>query len=168
MIVNGKQIPRESLTIEPNHKKSTVMAYNTLFTGTGIHHSNSGLQITNDIYFNGYFILLHDLTPDLATAEGHTSPVEAGTIRIELAFKEALQEAITCLLYLEYDNSVRIYSLRSHHRPLNMHTVQISCTLNNVKSFLGAFPSHMIPHSITQPNTIIVNTDAHTSRERTG
>jgi hypothetical protein len=49
MIVNGKQIPSEGLTIDPNHEKSTVMAYNTLFTGTGIHHSNSGLQITHDM-----------------------------------------------------------------------------------------------------------------------
>jgi hypothetical protein len=49
-----------------------------------------------------------------------------------------------------------------HHRLLNMDTLQISCTLNNVKSFLGAFPSDMLPHSITQPDTIIVNTDAHT------
>jgi hypothetical protein len=42
-----------------------------------------------------------------------------------------------------------------------MDTVQISCTLNNVKSFLGAFPSD-IPHFITQPSTVIVNTDAYT------
>jgi hypothetical protein len=43
-----------------------------------------------------------------------------------------------------------------------MDTVQISCTLDNVKSFLGAFPSDLLPHSITQPSTVIVNTDAHT------
>jgi hypothetical protein len=49
MIVNGKQTPSESLTIDPIHKKSTVMAYNTLFAGTGIHHSNSGLQITHNM-----------------------------------------------------------------------------------------------------------------------
>jgi hypothetical protein len=81
------KIPSESLIIDPNHEKSTVLAYNTLFSGTGIHHSNPGLQITHDMYINGYFILLYDLTPDLAAAEEHTSPVEAGTIRIELTFK---------------------------------------------------------------------------------
>jgi len=43
-----------------------------------------------------------------------------------------------------------------------MDTIQLSCTLNNVKSFLGAFPSDLLPHSITQPSTVIVNTDAHT------
>jgi hypothetical protein len=58
-------------------------------------------------------MFLFDLTPNLAASEGHTSPVEGGNIRIELAFKEALKEAITCLLYLEFDNSVRIDSLRT-------------------------------------------------------
>jgi len=34
------------------------------FEGSGILHSNTGLQITHDMYFNGYFILLFDLTLD--------------------------------------------------------------------------------------------------------
>jgi len=51
--------------------------------------------------------------PNLAPSEGHTSPVEGGNISIELAFKEALKEAVTCLLYLEYDNSVSNDSLRA-------------------------------------------------------
>jgi hypothetical protein len=29
-IVNGKQIPSESLTIDPDHEKSTVMSYKTI------------------------------------------------------------------------------------------------------------------------------------------
>jgi hypothetical protein len=58
-------------------------------------------------------MLLYDLTPDMAVSESHTSAVEGGNIRIDLGFKEALKEAITCLLYLEYDNSVRIDSLRN-------------------------------------------------------
>jgi hypothetical protein len=65
------------------------------------------------MYYNGYFMLLYDLTPDLAAAEEHTSPVEACAICFELTFKEALKEATTCLLYLEYDNSVRVDSLRT-------------------------------------------------------
>jgi hypothetical protein len=113
MYVNGRQIPSEPVAINTGHEKTTVMAYKTLFEGSGIHHSNSGLQITHDMYNSGYFMLLFDLTPDLAASEGHTSPVEAGNIHIELTFKEALKEANTCLLYLEYDNSVRVDSLRT-------------------------------------------------------
>ena len=113
MYVNCRQIPSESLSIDPGDEKTSVMGYKTLFEGSCIHHSNSGLKITHDMYINGYFMFVFDLTPDLAASEGHTSPVEGGNIRIELAFKEALKEVVTCLLYLEYDNSVRIDSLRT-------------------------------------------------------
>ena len=69
------------------------------------------------MYINGYFMIF-DLIPDLAASEGHISPVESGNIRIELTFKEALNEAVTCILYLEYDNSVRVDSLRTVTRLL--------------------------------------------------
>ena len=41
--------------------------------------------------------------------------------------------------------------------------MQILCTLQNVKSFLGVFPSDLLPHSITtRSGTVIINTDPHT------
>ena len=52
-------------------------------------------------------MLLFDVTPDLTASEGHASPAESGTTRIEVTFREALKKSITCL-YLEYDNSVRV------------------------------------------------------------
>jgi hypothetical protein len=44
-----------------------------------------------------------------------------------------------------------------------MDTVQIQCTLRSVKSFIGVFPSDLLPsHSIGRCGTIIINTDPHT------
>ena len=44
-----------------------------------------------------------------------------------------------------------------------MDTVQIICSLKNVKSFLGVYPSDMLLHSIhQQTGTVILNTDLHT------
>ena len=40
--------------------------------------------------------------------------------------------------------------------------LQILCTLCDAKTFLGVFNSDLLPHSITQPGTIIVNCDPHT------
>jgi len=40
------RVPSEDLTLDMDHKKTSVMGYRTLFEGSGIHHSNSGLQIT--------------------------------------------------------------------------------------------------------------------------
>jgi len=108
MYVNGRQIPSEILSLNMGHEKTSVKGYDTVFEGIGIHHSNSGLQITHDMYINGFFMIVYDLTPDLAASEGHALPTTNGDIRIELKFAKALPEANTCLLYLEYENSVRI------------------------------------------------------------
>jgi len=85
-----------------------VMGHRTLFQASGIHHSRTGLHITHDMYINGYFMLLFDLTPVRDASEFHMSHPENSNIRIELNFNKALTEAITCLLYLEFDNSILI------------------------------------------------------------
>jgi hypothetical protein len=53
-------------------------------------------------------MLLFDLTLHRGASEFHTSHPKNGNIRIESKFKDALQNAVTCLLYMEYDNFVRI------------------------------------------------------------
>jgi len=103
--VNGKQIPTEGLSLGMDHEKTSVMGYRTLFEGSGMHHSNSGLQITHDMYIRGFFMLLFDLTPDRGASEGHTSHPDNGNIRVQLKFAKPLPEPITCIFYLEYDNS---------------------------------------------------------------
>ena len=79
MYVNGRQIPSESLSLNMGHEKTSFKGYATLFEGIGIHHSNSGLQITHDMYINGFFIIVYDLTPDLAASEAHASPLQTVT-----------------------------------------------------------------------------------------
>jgi len=78
------------------------------FEGSRIHHSNTGLQITHDMYINGFFILIFYLTSDRVASEAHTSLPENGNIRIALQFSRPLPDAITCLLYLEYDSTFLI------------------------------------------------------------
>jgi len=46
-----------------------------------------------------------------------------------------------------------------------MNTTQIACTLKDVRSFLGVFPSDMLPRSVTQTGTVIINTDPHTEKD---
>jgi hypothetical protein len=108
LFVNGKQFPNGGLSLNMGHEKTSVMVYSALFEGSGIHHSNSGLQITHDLYISGYFMLLFDLTPDRAASEAHKSHPDNGVVRIELKFARPLSEAITCLIYLEYENTVYI------------------------------------------------------------
>ena len=113
MYVNGRQVPAEGLSLNTANIKTSTMAYQTLFRGLGIHHANTGLQISHELYMKGYFMLLFDLTPDHSASEGHTSLADNGNIRIELKFDDALSDALTVLLYLEYDASVQIDRLRN-------------------------------------------------------
>jgi hypothetical protein len=53
-------------------------------------------------------VLLFDLTPERAASDGHTSHPDNGNIQIELKFANAPPDAITCLIYVEYDGSVYI------------------------------------------------------------
>ena len=53
-------------------------------------------------------MLLFDLTPDRAASEGHASQPDNGYIRVELRFAKPLPDPITCLLYLEFDNTISI------------------------------------------------------------
>jgi hypothetical protein len=56
-----------------DHEKLSVKGYRTLFEGSGIHHSDWGLQITHYIYINGSFMLLFDLTQDRSASEEHAT-----------------------------------------------------------------------------------------------
>jgi hypothetical protein len=94
------------------HEKSSVMAYNILFEGSVIRHSNAGLK-KHRMFIARYFMLVFDLTPDRAFSEGHISLPEQGNIRVELQFDKPFPEAITCLMYVEYDNCVPTDQLRT-------------------------------------------------------
>ena len=113
MYVGGKQIPSEGLSLDMSHERTPVMGYRTLFEGSGIQHSNSGLQITPAMYINGFFMLVFDLTPDLAASEGHASDSAHRHIRLDLKFRKALPDPLFCLLYLEYDGFIIINALRT-------------------------------------------------------
>jgi hypothetical protein len=65
------------------------------------------------MYITGYVMLLFDLTPDRGASEGHASHPDSGNIRIEIKFAIPLPDAVTCLLYLEYDNCIRVDSSRT-------------------------------------------------------
>jgi len=53
-------------------------------------------------------------------------------------------------------------------RLLIMEKMQILCTLKDVPSFLTVYPSDILPPSVTRYATLIINTDSHTAKERTG
>jgi hypothetical protein len=113
LFVNGKQYPIKVISMDTSSQKTSVMAHNPLFDATGIHHSDTGLQIRPDMFLNGYFMLLFDLSLDRSASASHKSWPDNGVVRIEMRFAKPLPGAIICLLYLEYDNSVLIDAYRT-------------------------------------------------------
>ena len=105
LLKSGKRVPSEGLSLNIDHEKTSVIGYRTVFEVSSIHQSKSGLQVTHPMYIIGYFIVIFDLTPNRNASEGHKTHRENGNIRFEVKFNKPLTEAITCLLYLEYDNS---------------------------------------------------------------
>ena len=42
-----------------------------MFERSDIHHSDTGLEMTHDLYIAGYYMLFFDLIPDRAASEGN-------------------------------------------------------------------------------------------------
>ena len=88
--------------------KLIVTAYNTLFSGTGKLHGNSGSITNREDYSEGYMITVADLTP-FGTGDNFDLK-EEGTLSIDLVFKSPLAATINVLVYAEYDNVIEIDS----------------------------------------------------------
>jgi len=58
-------------------------------------------------------MLVFALTHVKAASDGHMSHPGNGNIRVEFKFRNPSPEPITCIFYLEYDNSVRVDTSRT-------------------------------------------------------
>ena len=108
--VNGEEVPFKPLKLNFD-KKLFVTAYNTLFSGAGKLHGNSGSIIKREDYSEGYTIIVPDLTP-LEFGDNFDLK-EEGTLSIDLVFKSPLAATISVLVYAEYDNVIEIDSNRN-------------------------------------------------------
>lgn len=113
LYIDGHQVPSNAL--QPNFKDSLyVEAYNTLFTGTGVHFSNHTHTITKEEFAGGYALYCYDLTQDLeAHIATHWNLVRHGSIRVDLGFAAALDVPINMILYAEFDNIIEIDKRRN-------------------------------------------------------
>ena len=108
--VNGEEVPFKPLKLNFD-EKLFVIAYNTLFSGTGKLHGNSGSIIKREDYSEGYTIIVADLTP-FEIGDNFDLKAE-GTLSIDLVFKSPLAATINVLVYAEYDNVIEIDNNRN-------------------------------------------------------
>uniref|UniRef100_A0A6V7J919 Uncharacterized protein n=1 Tax=Bracon brevicornis TaxID=1563983 RepID=A0A6V7J919_9HYME len=114
LYVDGVQVPGRPLM--PNFDSDCHLdaeSHNTLFSGTGIHFADHGMDISRGEYRDGYCLFAFDLTPDLsANCATHWNLVKTGSLRIEVQFDSATKTNLNCILYAEYDNILEIDSTR--------------------------------------------------------
>lgn len=112
LYVDGVQIPSKPL--QPNFDDELyVDAFHTLVSGTGICWDDDSCGIKRSEYPLGHCLFCFDLTPDLSAGRsGHWNLVRHGSVRLEVRFKEALSQAINCIVYTEFDNVIEIDSSR--------------------------------------------------------
>src|SRR6185436_3207575 len=94
--------------IEPNYEANKyMMAYLSLFAGTGKLFKDEGLDITPEGYPNGYCLYAFDLTPDLGEQD-HVSLVTEGNLRLEAKFRTQLPHTVNVIVYAEFENILEI------------------------------------------------------------
>jgi len=84
-----------------------VDAYMSLFAGTNKINRDEGNYISREDYPLGYSLYAYDLSPDLAEND-HFNLVRQGNVRLVLKFAEALQHAVTTIVYAEFDSIIEV------------------------------------------------------------
>jgi hypothetical protein len=110
LYVNGKGYPltpyKPTYTGDnPNYQRE----YASIFNALGIYHGNRGIDINRDDYPNGYCLYAYDLTPNRSA--GLASPVtlkKDGNTRIEFQLSVATEQSYICMIFMEFDNMIRI------------------------------------------------------------
>ncbi|XP_026290579.1 uncharacterized protein F54H12.2-like [Frankliniella occidentalis] len=105
--VDGTPVPSQPLTPDFPGELYT-QAYNTLFSGTGIHWKDEGNNISWNDYAKGNTIFAFDLSPDLSASKPHWNLQRHGTLRLDLRFAAPLPNPINVICYAEFENLLQI------------------------------------------------------------
>ena len=84
-----------------------IECYNALYRESGKLDSDRGCIVKLDDWPRGYSLFAFSLAAD-ADCNDHTSLIKHGNLRVEIQFREALEQAIQLLVYAEFDNVLKI------------------------------------------------------------
>lgn len=108
LFVNGAAVPNESIITKFKDSHQYAKAYSTIFSATGLINSPQSIMVTQNMFKNGYFLIVTDLTTDLSGIDSTSSLLNQGNIRLEARFETPLENTVTCLIFLEYDATLEI------------------------------------------------------------
>ena len=113
MYQDGEAVPGKPLqpNFDPAHP-AFIMAYQNLFSGTGLMYHDLGNSISREDFNKGYGIFCFDLTPDLSNG-AHFNLVKQGNLRFELQFTQALPQSVNVLLLAEDEKLLEVDNQRN-------------------------------------------------------
>ncbi|XP_065126020.1 uncharacterized protein F54H12.2-like [Paramisgurnus dabryanus] len=107
---DGVQTPSKPL--QPDFGSgAAVREFYQLALASGKHLKNQALSIDREAFLHGYTLYAFNLTPDEECGR-HVSLVKSGNIRLELRFRQPLQNTITLIVYAIYDSILEISNRR--------------------------------------------------------
>lgn len=107
--IDGEQSPSKPLKLSlVGNDKKYLESFQTLFTGTGKYHDDSGNHITRSDYHQGYGFFVFDLRPDGCDVSEYMALRQRGNLSLEIVFSTALTEAINLFCLGEFDNIIEI------------------------------------------------------------
>lgn len=107
LMIDGHSVTPQPLT--PDFARGLYTeAYNTLFTGTGMHWRDTGNGISYEDYANGNTLYAFDLSPDMSASEPHWNLQRLGSVRLQIKFATPLAVPINCIVYAEFQNILEI------------------------------------------------------------
>ena len=119
LLVNGRSVPNEPLLDIDFTKNKYSRLYHHMLEHTGKFRRNHANIITKGRFKNGYTLLPFDLAPDLCHG-AHVHESKIGDIEVQMAWRKALPEPITIIVYLNYD---QVYLLDANSGVLDIGTV---------------------------------------------
>jgi len=110
--IDGEPLPGKPLQPKFDQANEFIMAYQSLFSGTGSLFEDIGNDISRDDFDDGYAIFCSDLTPDLSNG-GHYNLIKKGNLRLELQFAKALPQSINVVILSEFENLIEVDNQRN-------------------------------------------------------
>ncbi|XP_046393733.1 uncharacterized protein F54H12.2-like [Ischnura elegans] len=106
LYVNGT--PHEVEMSYDGSSNHAVQPFRQLYSALGVHHNDWGNQVTLHMFTHGSSLFVWNLTPDKSGNDDHISKPETGNIRLVMTFKDALPNAVTAIVYAEYEAALAI------------------------------------------------------------
>lgn len=110
LVVNGKSIPTRPYTPHFDDSDKTgyrfVRCFNALTSLVGGEYSDRGNAITRKMFADGFTLIPFTITNDYH--DNTFGLVREGTVQLELEFGKETSDVLNVVLYIEYENSVKI------------------------------------------------------------